>query len=160
MMILIKIILILALMTIFYQDIKERSVYWFLFLIVACTAGYLYFTKTFLELFGTTAAINLGIISVIFLVLHSYAKFKLKTTLKSVFGLGDALFFLGLCIAFPVAAFIIFFVFSLVFSLVLHFVFKKRMRETSVPLAGYMSLFFIGVYLFHWTGFIPNLYTI
>ncbi|WP_420571666.1 hypothetical protein [Kordia sp.] len=147
-------------MSIFFQDIKERSVYWFLFLIVACTAGYLYYTQTFLALFWRTSIINIGVISMILLVLQTYAKLKLKTDLKNVFGLGDALLFLGLCVAFPIASFIIFFVFSLLFSLILHFVLKNRMQENSIPLAGYMSLFFISIYLFHWTGFIPNLYNI
>jgi hypothetical protein len=145
-------------MVIFYQDIKERSVYWFLFPIVACTAGYLYYINTFFDLFWRTTVVNLGIIALIFLVLQTYTKFKLKTDLKEVFGLGDALLFIGLCVAFPIASFIIFFVFSLFFSLILHFVLKNKIE--SVPLAGYMSVFFIAVYLIHWTGFLPNLYNI
>jgi len=143
-----------------FQDIKERNVYWFLFTIAASCAGYLYCTSTFFELFWRTSLINLGIIGIIFLVLKTYTKFKLKVALSDTFGLGDALLFIGLCVAFPVAAFIIFFVFSLLFSLLLHFLFKQKQQETSVPLAGYMSLFFIGIYLLHWTGFIPNIYSI
>lgn len=145
-------------MVIFYQDIKERSVYWFLFPIVACSAGYLYYINTFFDLFWKTSIVNLGIIALIFLVLQTYTKLKLKTDLKEVFGLGDALLFIGLCVAFPIASFIIFFVFSLFFSLILHFVLKNKIE--SVPLAGYMSVFFIGVYLIHWTGFLPNLYNV
>ncbi len=147
-------------MSIFYQDIKERNVYWFLFLLVASCAGYLYYISTFFELFWRTSVINLGIVGIIFLVLTAYTKLKLKVALSDTFGLGDALLFIGLCVAFPVAAFIIFFVFSLLFSLLIHFLFKQKQQETSVPLAGYMSLFFIGIYLLHWAGFIPNLYSI
>ena len=147
-------------MSILYQDIKERNVYWFLFLIVSSCAGYLYFTRTFFELFWRTSVMNLTVIGIIFLVLAGYSKFKLKVNLKDVFGLGDAFLFIGLCVAFPVATFITFFVFSLLFSMLLHFLFKQKQQETSVPLAGYMSLFFIGTYLLHWTGFIPNLYSI
>lgn len=147
-------------MSIFYQDIKERNVYWFLFIIVASCGGYLYYVDTFFELFWRTSIINLAIVGIIFLVLIAYTKFKLKVSLKDVFGLGDAILFMGLCVAFPVAAFIIFFVFSLLFSLIVHFAFKQKVQETSVPLAGYMSLFFIGIYLLHWTGFIPNIYSI
>lgn len=147
-------------MSICYQDIKERNVYWFLFLIGTICAGYLYYTNTFFELFWRTSVINLVFIGIILLVLGIYAKFKLKVALSDAFGLGDALLFLGLCFAFPVAAFIIFFVFSLLFSLLLHVVLNQKRKEKSVPLAGYMSLFFCGVYLLHWTGFIPNLYNI
>ncbi|WP_298507499.1 hypothetical protein [uncultured Kordia sp.] len=147
-------------MVIFYQDIKERSVYWFLFPIVACAAGYLYFMNTFFDLFWRTIAVNLGIIMLILIVLQTYTKFKLKTSLQKVFGLGDALFFLGLCVAFPIASFIIFFVFSLLFSLLLHVVLKNKIQETSVPLAGYMSVFFIGIYIMHWTALLPNMYSV
>lgn len=147
-------------MSIFYQDIKERNVYWFLFIITASSAGYLYYTNTFFELFWRTSVINLGIIGIIFLVLGTYSKFKLKVALKDVFGLGDALLFIGICFAFPVAAFITFFVFSLLFSLLLHILFKQKIKDKTVPLAGYMSLFFVVVYNFHWAGFIPNLYNI
>jgi hypothetical protein len=40
------------------------------------------------------------------------------------------------------------FVFSLLFSLLLHSIFKKNQPEhETVPLAGYMSLFFGSVYI-------------
>ena len=126
---LIKIILILSLLSILYQDIKERNVYWFLFLIVSSCAGYLYFTRTFFELFWRTSVMNLTVIGIIFLVLAGYSKFKLKVNLKDVFGLGDAFLFIGLCVAFPVATFITFFVFSLLFSMLLHFLFKQKQQE-------------------------------
>ncbi|AXG69199.1 hypothetical protein KORDIASMS9_01419 [Kordia sp. SMS9] len=147
-------------MSILYQDIKERRVYWFLFPIVACTAGYLYFTNTFFELFWRTAAVNFGIIALILLVLQAYTKLKLKSNLQEVFGLGDALLFIALCAAFPIATFIVFFAFSLVFSLILHVVLKTQTKMASVPLAGYMSLFFIGIYMMNWTGFLPNIYSV
>lgn len=147
-------------MTIFFQDFKERKVYWFLFPIVAFCAAYLCLSTTFFEVFWRTSLINLSIITIIFLILHLYAKYKLKTTLKEVFGLGDALLFIGFSVAFPVATFIVFFVFALLFSLLLHVVLKHKIKEQSVPLAGYMSVFLIIVYAFHWIGFIPNLYSI
>ena len=147
-------------MSILFQDIKERKVYWFLFPIVAFTAAYLYYSNTFFELFWRTSLINLGIIFSIILVLQTYSKFKLQTDLQHVFGLGDVLFFLAVSIAFPIATFIIFFVFSLLFSLLLHILLKNKTQETSVPLAGYMSLFFMTVYLLNWTGFLSNIYSI
>ncbi|WP_430412806.1 hypothetical protein [Kordia sp.] len=147
-------------MTIFFQDFKERKVYWFLFVIFFGCAGYLYLTTTFFEILWRTSLMNLSVIGIIFLVLHLYAKFKLKTELKDVFGIGDAVLFVGLCLAFPVTSFIILFVFSLLFSLLVHLILKQKVKEQTVPLAGYMSLFFTFVYLFHWIGFIPNIYSI
>jgi hypothetical protein len=145
-------------MAIVYQDIKDRSVYWFLFPIVACSVGYLYFSQTFFELFWRMTVLNFGMIALILLVLQIYTTFKLKTNLKEVFGSGDALLFIALCVAFPSISFIIFFVFSLLFSLVLHFMFQNKMKQSSVPLAGYMSLFFIGIYLMNWIELLPNMY--
>ncbi|MEM6687566.1 MAG: hypothetical protein AAF617_17445 [Bacteroidota bacterium] len=146
-------------MSIFYQDIKERSVYWFLFPIVTGTAGYLYFSHTFAEFFWRTTFINLASMLTVLLVLQTYAKLKLKTNLLAVFGLGDALLFLALCTAFPSITFVIFFAFSLLFSLILHFVLKSKMKTPSVPLAGYMSLFYLGIYLLYWTGLLTNMYS-
>lgn len=159
-MLLIKIILAISLVAIFFQDIKERKVYWFLFPIIALCTAYLCLSTTVFEVFWRTSLINIAVIAIIIVVLHLYATYKLKTSLKEVFGLGDALLFLGFCVAFPVASFIVFFVFALVFSLLLHIVLKYKMKDKSVPLAGYMSLFLLTVYVIHWVGFIPNLYSI
>ncbi|WP_046744115.1 hypothetical protein [Kordia zhangzhouensis] len=159
-MLAVKIILLLSLFGILFQDIKERNVYWFLFPIVACAAGYLYFSNTFSALFWQTVMVNFGVVVLILLVLQIYAKLRLKTNLQNVFGLGDALLFFALCVSFPIASFIIFFVFSLLFSLMIHFVFKNKTQLQTVPLAGYMSLFFIGIYLMNWTGMLTNIYSV
>ncbi|WP_046758571.1 hypothetical protein [Kordia jejudonensis] len=159
-MMLIKIILIISLTAIFFQDVKERKVYWFLFPVVACCTAYLCLSTTQFEVYWRTSLINLSIIGSIFLVLQLYAKFKLKTELNEVFGLGDALLFIGFCVAFPVASFIVFFVFALLFSLLLHMVLKQKTKVQTVPLAGYMSIFLVATYGLHWIGYIPNLYTI
>lgn len=147
-------------MVIAYQDIKERSVYWFLFPIVACASGYLFYATTFFDFFWTTTIINIGIIALMFLVLFAYTKLKLKTSIGKVFGLGDGLLFIGLCASFPTISFTIFFVFSLLFSLLLHFIFKNSMQDSSVPLAGYMSIFYLCIYVMNWVGLYPNIYSI
>jgi hypothetical protein len=159
-MVAVKIIAMLSLMTVAYQDIKERSVYWFVFPIIAFAFGYLYFINTFFAFFWRTILVNLGIVTLVLLILHAYTKFKLKTNLPSVFGLGDALLFFAICVAFPSVSFVIFFVFSLLFSLLLHFVLKTQTKVQSVPLAGYMSLFFIGIYLAYWSGVLTNIYSL
>ncbi|WP_452596852.1 hypothetical protein [Pontimicrobium sp. MEBiC01747] len=79
---------------------------------------------------------------------------------KNTFGLGDVLLFIGLTLSFSTTSFIILFVFSLVFALVLHLFFKTKTKIASVPLAGYLSLFFASVYVSHWLGAIPYIYII
>lgn len=74
--------------------------------------------------------------------------------------MGDALLFFALAFSFSSVSYLILFVFGLLFSLTLHLLFKHKNTHNSVPLAGYLSLFFFLAYLGHWIGFLPYLYTI
>ena len=108
--------------------------------------------------------------------------------LQSVFGLGDMLFLVAIAIGFATISFITLLVFGLIFSLVLHIVLKRmnnstlsrnrtceihdqresvalkhtnkesQNRSETVPLAGYLALFFAGVLVVHWLGFYDHLY--
>jgi len=51
-------------------------------------------------------------------------------------------------------------VFSLIFSLILHLFLSRNSTLKTVPLAGYMSLFFACVYTSNWFGLINSVYTI
>ncbi|MFT6637664.1 MAG: hypothetical protein ACJAYP_000220 [Flavobacterium sp.] len=50
--------------------------------------------------------------------------------------------FFSLCFLFPTIIFWVLFLTSLIFSLLIHFFVKK---DTNIPLAGYMSLFFASI---------------
>ncbi|MCD2257584.1 hypothetical protein KWG70_00040 [Psychroserpens sp. XSD401] len=147
-------------MMIFYQDIKERQVYWFLFPLVALCAGVLLYQNMLPELFFTTIIINLLFMVVLLLVVYLYSRIKLKTQISKTFGLGDGLLFLALIFTFSSVSFLILFVFGLVFSLVIHLAVKKKSEFTTVPLAGYLSLFFALTYSSHWLGLIKSVYVI
>jgi hypothetical protein len=100
---------------------------------------------------NSSVAINTGFnllfVAVLLLVCYLYAAFKLKKNLlKEVFGLGDVLFFIFITFSFSIVSFFVLFVFSLIFSLILHLAMQSRQSEKTVPLAGYMSLFFGVVY--------------
>ncbi|ARV08201.1 hypothetical protein BTO05_00555 [Winogradskyella sp. PC-19] len=159
-MILLKIILITGFALILFQDIKERQVYWFLFPLVALISGILFYNSTILELFIINVLVNLAMVVFLLTIVYSYSIFKLKTSPKNVFGLGDALLFIGLAFSFASISYIVIFVFSLIFSLLLHLLLKQKNKVTTIPLAGYMSLFFILVYVSNWTGITTNLYSI
>ena len=79
--------------------------------------------------------------------------------LSDTIGLGDGLLFVALAFGFAPLTFMIVFVFGLVGSLLLHLVLKKSKSE-SVPLAGYMSVFFALAYAAHWMGFLTPAYTL
>lgn len=143
-----------------YQDIKERQVYWFLFPIVALCSGILLYQNTFFQFFYTTIIINLVFVGLLIGVIYLYSKLKLKTSLSNTFGLGDGLLFLALAFSFSSVSFLILFVFGLVFSFVLHLFLKQRTKQETVPLAGYLSLFFAIAYISHWTSILKSVYTI
>lgn len=151
----------MSLLLVFYQDIKERLVYWFLFPIIAVCSGILLYNNMFLELFKTTVIINLIFVSLLIFVVYAYSKLKLKTSISKTFGLGDALLFFALAFTFSSVTFLVLFVFGLFFSLVLHLFMKGKSKENkTVPLAGYLSLFFAVSYIAHWLGILKSVYTI
>lgn len=142
------------------QDIKERQVYWFLFPLIGLCAGILLYQNTFSQLFYTTIVINLAFVLILLTVIFLYSKLKLKTSISNTFGLGDSLLLFAFIFSFSSISFIVLFVFGLIFSLILHLILKKNSRHQSVPLAGYLSLFFAIVYISNWIGILESVYTI
>lgn len=144
---------------IFYQDIKERAVWWFLFPVFLITAGLLHYLQSLNILFLMNVGLNFLIMSIILSISYIYAQLKLKVKFfDEAFGIGDLLFFLGLSLAFPTITFVIVMVFSLLFSLGLHLLLSKKSIYKTVPLAGYASLFLMLIYSAHWLGIYENLY--
>lgn len=142
-----KLLLLSVFFLILYQDYKDRKVYWFLYPAIGILVFLLQLNITAVYTVLINAGINLLFIAVLLLVCYLYAAFRLKKNLlKEVFGLGDVLFFICIAFSFSVISFFILFVFSLFFSLLLHFILKHKQTEKTVPLAGYMSLFFGTVY--------------
>jgi hypothetical protein len=68
--------------------------------------------------------------------------------------------FFALVFSFSSVSFIIIFICSLVFSLVIHLSVKQKSKYKTIPLAGYMSLFFLITYVSYWSGLIGGLYKI
>ena len=142
------------------QDIKERQVYWFLCPLIGLCAGILLYQNTLPQLFYATIVINLVFVLILMGVIFLYSKLKLKTSISNTFGLGDSLLFFALIFSFSSISFIVLFVFGLIFSLVLHLILKKNSKHQTVPLAGYLSLFFAVAYLAYWMGILNSIYTI
>lgn len=147
-MIWLKIIIILVFSLIFLEDYKDRMVRWFWYPIIG-VLGFL-IQKQYIEtqLVFLNATINLCIITTVLLILWVYSKLILKKKLiNQSLGIGDVMFFVFIAFCFSVVSFLVLYVFSLIFSLALHIFFKnKDTKHQTIPLAGYMSLFFIFVY--------------
>ena len=159
-MLLLKAILITSLGLIFYQDLKERQVFWFLFPTFALCSATVFYQNTLPELFYISIGMNFIFVTILLLIVFLYIKIKLKSSFKEAFGLGDVLMLLGLVFSFSTVSFLIIFVFSLLFSLVMHLVIKKYTRFQTVPLAGYISLFFVIAYMADWFGITLSLYAL
>lgn len=158
-MLVLKLLLLFSLGCIVWQDIKERRVYWFLFPLAGVLCAVLHYKNTLPELFLVSVLMNLAFVLVLVAVVFLYSRFKMNAKMDEVFGLGDVLLFIGLAFSFSMVSFAVIFVSALVFSLILHLVLKKDKLE-SIPLAGYMSVFFGIAYLAYWTGLIDSVYSI
>ncbi len=156
----VKFLLLFSLLIIFFQDIKLRKVYWFLFPLVGVCVGYLHYSNTLPELFLAYSASNLLFVSILLLIVLVYSKLKLKTQFKKVFGFGDILMFIALSFSFAMVSFVYIFICSLIFSLITHLFVKNKKKADSVPLAGYMSIFFFLVFTGYWLGLINSVYSI
>ncbi|MCL9806911.1 general secretion pathway protein [Flavobacterium amniphilum] len=145
----VKIFILICFTGILLQDYKSRYVYWFLYPLAGIAAFALQFEKNGIEITLLNSAINLGFITIFLLIAFLYAHFIMKVNfLKEAFGMGDLLFFIFISFAFAPFSFVILLVFSLIFSLAIHFLLKEKQKQhTTIPLAGYMSLFFGTIYL-------------
>lgn len=159
-MVVLKIILLFAFGAVLYQDIRERAVFWFLFPLIALCAGMLFYFGTVPELFYMATLLNVAFVVLLLLAVFLYGRLKLRTAFSSVFGLGDVLFFFAVCCSFSTVSFIVVFCSALVFSLILHLLVSKNQTPETVPLAGYMGLFFGLVYLGSWLGLVQSVYQI
>jgi len=155
-----KLLLIFTLVFIAYQDIKDRLVYWFLFPLLGLIVGVLFYTETLPELFLTSVLINLIIICFFYLVIILHSFFILKKSFRDVIGIGDVLMFFFLIFTFSSVSFTVTFIGSIFFSYIIHIVLKKSLKDKTVPLAGYMSIFYSITYVAYWTGTIDSLYSI
>ena len=149
---------VLSLLGIAMQDIKERKVAVWLFVVSGLLLGILHIKEVYIDQFLLTTFINICIELILITVLFLYAKIVLKTAFKQAFGLGDFFFFILLAIGFPTATFLVLFSFSLVFSLALFLILKKNSKFLTVPLAGLQALFLCLVFIANWVFHFSNLY--
>ncbi|WP_348799717.1 hypothetical protein [Flavobacterium adhaerens] len=142
-----KVILISLLFTVLYQDYKDRLVHWFLFPLIGVFAFAIQYLLLPLHLILLNVGTNLILVLFLLLVCYAYTKLR-KIEFRNSFGLGDVLFFIFISFTFSTISFLVLFIFSLCFSLLLHLVLSQKSKEKTVPLAGYMALFFGVVYGF------------
>lgn len=157
-MLIIKLLLVVAFIGVFWQDITTRKIYWFWLPVIAGCCGILLWKQLPIALFLTSVLINLTVVLILLAVVWLYCEYKLKMNIKDTFGLGDTLLFIALIFSFTPVVFIILLVFGLICTLILHLSLKHKSKYNTVPLAGYLSLFFALAYIANWLGFLNTMY--
>lgn len=160
---LLRVLLVLTLVVIFFQDIKERRVWFFLFLVFPiCGASLFCLGANNDFFFWNSILINSCIVLFMLVGIYTYLYICKKGTIKEALGLGDILFFFGIGVSFPPISFINFFVFAILFTFVFYIILRKFTNNQleTVPLAGSMALFFLCVYTIYWLGFYDSIYNL
>lgn len=151
-------ILLILLVLIFIQDLKERHVYLFLLIGTIFIGGGIYFIKTILIVYLMNISINILFILLLFCFLSIYSKFKLRKNVFEVIGIGDFFFFLVFAVSFPLFSFFILFSISLIFSLLLFLILKHTLKHKTVPLAGFQAFFLFMVLVLNSIFDLINIY--
>ena len=135
-----KIVLIIILLLVFFQDIKYRRVHILLFLLLGliglllciliglCVSLDLLFS--FLFIISTMASLWLYLS-----IIHK----NIVNLTKGFIGEGDILFFVVIIPLFSFERYVFFFIMGLFLSVIIHLLFSKNKQQT-IPLAGYLSI--------------------
>jgi Flp pilus assembly protein protease CpaA len=145
-----------------YQDIKQREVWNYHFILFGIIGTFLFFSDSLsIEFYLLSILINVLLVVLILLL----TKISMKVIFKrdsNYLGLGDVFFFFAFAVSFPTMTFINFFVFAILFTFVSHLLVKKIFKpdHKTIPLAGFMSIFLVCIYLANWFGFYQPLYSL
>ena len=141
-----EIVFISSLLAIFYQDIAERLVSWWLFPlmgIVGLSIRYLYSDSSFWVQLFVSVLILVFLFSSMFLYLKIIKKINIRD-IESQIGFGDILFIIAWSISYNTLVFVKLFIVGLIVSLLVHKLIILRFQKNSnVPLAGLSAMFLV-----------------
>ncbi|MBF4494684.1 prepilin peptidase [Flavobacterium sp. JLP] len=135
-------ILLLCLIVIFIQDWKYRKIHIVLPILIFSLSILIISIKNYDWV--KIIAFNLSFFLITLSILTTYMSLKSKKFLnpfQHYFGLGDLLFYAAITPLFLLKNYILFFILSMIFAILLQFGLKKFIKEETVPLAGFSSLF-------------------
>lgn len=160
-MLLLQILTILGCGVITYQDFRDRMVTWTLFPTVALLLFAMHLHRSDWEPLLLFSLINCMMVTAVLLILFLYSKLVLRKRFLDVsLGTGDVLFFYALALGFPTFTFVLLFTGAIFFSLMAFLIIKIGGPVKTVPLAGLMGLFLIGVLIVSLFRVTPSLYII
>jgi hypothetical protein len=142
----IKLVSLIIIGAIAFQDFRLHAVYWIQFPILA---GLLLFIRIFqmgnLSLWWQTATINIILISVQLLLVTAYFSWKKRRVVNLTDGFlhwGDIGFLLCITFYFSVASYMLYYIASLAVALLIWIAFKaiSRTQTVNIPLAGLQAI--------------------
>ena len=146
-MVILKVLIIINFLVIFFQDVRERMVLWLLYPIAAVLAFLIQWKSNGIYITLVNTGFCFLLAAALLFISRMYCRMAWKRPfVNEAIGIGDILLFVALSLAFAPMAFMVLLVWSLFLAMLLHFFFGKYSIHRSVPLAGYMALFFAMVY--------------
>lgn len=70
---------------------------------------------------------------------------KIINPFQTYFGIGDFLFYIAVAPLFLTFNFILYFILSMLFSIIMFLLLRKKMKEETIPLAGFASLLLLAL---------------
>lgn len=129
------------LLTIAYQDFKERQVSVFLFLLLCVCGVWLNLNTTNYIDFTISTVINICFVIIQLVLLLFYFKIKKSTkSLNDLLGLGDIVFLLISSIYMGISGFIWYYVVGISLSLLIALIMNWNTNSSTIPLAGILSI--------------------
>ena len=151
-----QISLIITLLIIFIQDLKQRSVYWIFFPILFAIVMYQSLIKSDELIWATQTGINTIFLLFQLGILKLYFKKKYQNNnsfFNHFIGWGDVIFIFILGAAFNFIQLLLFMLYSMTLALAIYFPLIYYKKTKTIPLAGFMSLCWIVVICTNYYGF-------
>jgi len=137
----------------FYQDMRYRGVYWWVFPLLFLTLAYLASMRKSAEQIVEAFSLNTMFIVLQLFFLLCYLSLKNKKImykLNGYLGLGDILFILVTGVYFSVLNFMLFYLMSLVLVVIAELFRLNKHKTGTIPLAGYQSVILLVCMLADW----------
>ncbi|PZO26773.1 MAG: hypothetical protein DCF13_13195 [Flavobacteriaceae bacterium] len=138
--------MVLSLGIVFIQDLKFRRIHVLLPVLIA-VFSFLLLKSSFANFYRDMIQ-NIVIFLFIFLILIVYMSVKNKKIInpfQTYFGMGDFLFYIAVAPLFITFNFILYFILSMLFSIIMFLLLRKKMKEETIPLAGFASLLLLAL---------------
>lgn len=144
----------------FYQDLRYRAVYWFVFPILFVLLSWYVLQLTAFDEVLINAAFNLGFFLMQLLLLSLYFSLKHKSLVnitRQFLGWGDVLFLVCITVCLSPGNYMVFYIGSLILIAIPALIVNKSTSQQKIPLAGLQALLFAGTLIADWCSPAINL---